>query len=96
MLGSARNTAVLRLDMAIAYLWPHLKDYFNIDIFKSRLETAVDLLKALEYEEEEELPPHVPTLGKELKDTLLALEAFLKKHNPEAEKAAKSAERPQE
>ena len=72
---SPLERAVSRLDMAIAYLWPHVSDLFLVDFFPHRLAAATDILRAVDFGEGQE--PTVGLLAKELAESLDALEQTL-------------------
>lgn len=76
-LENARNNAILRLDMSMACLWPFLEQFFNFQLFPSRLAAALHLLRAASFAREEDPDPRIPALAQELQEALDDLEALL-------------------
>lgn len=48
-LTGARNNGVLRVDLAIAHLWPLVEDLFCFSVFASRLDAAGAVLEAVAF-----------------------------------------------
>ena len=76
-LENARNNAILRLDMSMACLWPFLEQFFNFQLFPSRLAAALDLLRAVGFAQEEKSDSRIPALAQELQQALDDLEDLL-------------------
>lgn len=74
-LTGARSNAVLRLDMAIASLWPHIVNKFASPHFQHRLAAATDILRAVDFGDDQ--PAVIAELARELTDALEALEQVL-------------------
>jgi len=83
-----------RLDAAITYLWPAVSDLFAVDFFPHRLAAATDLLRAVDFGEEQS--PRVQLLAKELSDAVTALEKTLKAAAPNVHLVADTPEQPEE
>ncbi|MDO4733457.1 MAG: thiamine diphosphokinase, partial [Bacillota bacterium] len=82
MLEDEQSSALLRLDMAISSLWPHLEFLFNQSVFSSRLFAAVELKIAAKYADDEDAVL-VEQLAKELDAALDALEFFFAQRKPQ-------------
>ena len=83
--------AVLRLDMAIACIWPHVEELFCVDFFPHRLAAATDLLRAVDFGEGKD--KQLNALGEELASALDNLEVVLAKDESESYlKAAEEAD----
>jgi|GEM_PF-5493857 len=94
MLIGERNNAILRLDMAIACLWPRVRHLFKADLFPHRLAAATDMLRVLNFGEDRtgEVQKLVSVLSQALDD----LERLLQRLNEagRAEEAALPAAEP--
>lgn len=78
---SDEEQASLRLDMAIACLWPHVEGLFCVDFFPHRLAAATDLLRAIDFGEGKN--KQLNDLAAELAAALDNLEVVLSKDEGE-------------
>ena len=94
MLIGEKNNAILRLDMAIACLWPQVRHLFGGDVFPHRLAAATDILRVLNFGEEQ--PEAVQKLVSELSHSLDDLEHLLQRLATEGrmEETAQNAAKP--
>ena len=72
---SAEERAFNRLDLAMACLWPLVKDLFCVDFFPHRLAAATDMLRAADFGEGNN--SQVNALAHELAEALNAVETLL-------------------
>ena len=88
-LTGARYNGILRVDMAVASLWPYAAAQFPSDHFPHRLAAAVQLLQALHFGENQ--PPPVAELAQELSAALDDLEHLLEAEHDAARPARPAA-----
>ena len=79
MLIGERNNSILRLDMAIACLWPQVRHLFASDTFAHRLAAATHILRVLNFGDGQ--PEEVRGLAAELSQALDNLEQVLQRLN---------------
>lgn len=94
MLVGERSNAVLRLDMAIACLWPQISYLFVSDTFPHRLAAATDILRAVSFGEGQ--AEQVRELANELVAALDALERLLAAQHAELLRKQQEQERERE
>jgi hypothetical protein len=88
---NAEAQALARLDMAMACLWPYVKDLFCVDFFPHQLAAATDLLRAIQFGEQENAA--ISALGAELSEALDNVENILSHRVGESHlKAAEESE----
>lgn len=94
MLVGERNNAILRLDMAIACLWPQVRHLFLSNTFPHRLAAATSVLRHMNFGEGQ--PEETRNLAVELSQALDALEQILQKLDTAARaaEAARQASEP--